>query len=96
MALAPGRDAEQMAECVVRHTRIPELKILVMAGLDPATQQTARQREENFGGNESTARTDVRTLGGRVKPGHDDEGRINAFWSLARVHSAASVPFARR
>jgi hypothetical protein len=47
-----------------------------MAGLDPATQHAARQR----GGkawvveavwNESLARTDVRWLGGRVKPGHD-------------------------
>ena len=48
----------------------------VMAGLDPATQQAARQRGENACcrialSNESFSRTAVRALGGRVKPGHD-------------------------
>jgi hypothetical protein len=50
----------------------------VMAGLDPATQWPrvcAAVRlfaRSNFNGfSESPARTDVRALGGRVRPGHD-------------------------
>jgi hypothetical protein len=47
-----------------------------MAGLDPATQPSrgsARENENRFGLRaESFARTDVRALGGRVKPGHDE------------------------
>jgi hypothetical protein len=51
-----------------------------MAGLDPATQPTRVRATEkssickDFIGSwiESQARTDVRALGGRVKPGHDD------------------------
>ena len=43
-----------------------------MAGLDPATQwPRVGGREILFKLNASPARTDVRALGGRVKPGHD-------------------------
>ena len=54
----------------------------VMAGLDPATQWprvcaaarfiTRSKFIDNLRG--SLARTDVRALGGRVKPGHDELG----------------------
>jgi len=52
--------------------------LIVMAGLDPATQWTRVCAAERL--NAATfidrrappARTDVRALGGRVKPGHDE------------------------
>jgi hypothetical protein len=55
-------------------------KYLVMAGLDPATQPARVRATEgpshrkDFIGVwiEFPARTDVRALGGRVKPGHDE------------------------
>jgi hypothetical protein len=57
----------------------PPLKV-VMAGLDPATQQPrvyAAEKLKTAGwpsedSSDSHARTDVRALGGRVEPGHDD------------------------
>jgi hypothetical protein len=50
----------------------------VMAGLDPATQLArvgaTEIRVSAYRHNKvSPVRTDVRTLGGRVKPGHDGE-----------------------
>jgi hypothetical protein len=61
-----------------------------MAGLDPATQQSrvsaAKRpfRSATYRGPrcDSPTRTDVRALGGRVKPGHDEIGLVVLYSTL--------------
>jgi hypothetical protein len=74
-----------------------------MAGLDPATQPARVRATErpsfrkDFSGVliEFPARTDVRALGGRVKPGHDDYLRdvaSRSFPSHASRRNMHDVP----
>jgi len=60
--------------------RVP-VPSIVMAGLDPATQQPRGSAAKRLSQcqavrDEFPARADARALGGRVKPGHDERCEV--------------------